>query len=321
LDSYILGLSCGYHDSAAAVLRFSRVKQDAGFPVNALKYCLKEAGITLGDVETVFYYENPHKKLNRITATCMNFSWRGWHAAAAFFPSQFEQAAVLCVGGVGEWETTTAWTGLENTLTPVWDIRFPHSLGLLYSAVTYFCGFKVDSGEYKLMGLAPYGKPTDRQLLRNHLIDVKPDGSFWLNMEYFDYAVGDSMVSGKFCKLFGGPRREPEGLLTQREFDLAASVQLVLEETLLLLFPETLELKTRLEEYFGIVIEGLVPERTVDQQAEDIAPELWLSNPDLTALCEKLSRYKKTEPARRMDRRSASRAIGREGQHPGVGAL
>jgi carbamoyltransferase len=291
LNSYILGLSCGYHDSAAAVLhngdiiaavqeeRFSRVKQDPGFPVNALKYCLKEAGITLGDVETVFYYENPCKKLNRITTTCLNFSWRGYkffvtelpdwllhkvhvkdalrkefarvaplvrdvppieyidhhesHAAAAFFPSHFEEAAVLCVDGVGEWETTTAWTGLDNTLTPVWEIRFPHSLGLLYSAVTYFCGFKVDSGEYKLMGLAPYGKPTYRQLLRDHLIDVKPDGSFWLNMEYFDYAVGDSMISGKFCELFGGPRREPEGLLTQREFDLAASVQLVLEETLL----------------------------------------------------------------------------------------
>lgn len=155
------------------------------------------------------------------------------HAASAFFPSPFSQAAVLCLDGVGEWATTSAWVGDSNTLTPVWDIRFPHSLGLLYSAITWFCGFKVDSGEYKVMGLAPYGNPTYYQTIVDHLIDVKPDGSFWLNMDYFDYAVGDSMINERFEQLFGGPRRAPESLITQREFDLAASIQQVLEETLL----------------------------------------------------------------------------------------
>lgn len=291
MASYVLGLSSGYHDSAAALLRdgeivaaaqeerFSRVKQDPRFPAAALKFCLDEAGIAPGDVDTVFYYENPRKKLNRIASTYLNFGLRGYrsfvsempawlgrkahvkkvlrqelsarfgaaaaspaieyidhhesHAASAFFPSPFQEAAVLCVDGVGEWATTSAWVGSGNGLVPLWDIRFPHSLGLLYSAITYFCGFKVDSGEYKLMGLAPYGEPTYRDRILDHLIDVKPDGSFWLDMDYFDYAVGDCMVSDRFARLFGGPRRMPEGPITRREFDLAASIQVVLEEVLL----------------------------------------------------------------------------------------
>jgi carbamoyltransferase len=166
------------------------------------------------------------------------------HAAAAFYASPFEHAVVLCVDGVGEWETTTAWVASGSTLKPLWNIRFPHSLGLLYSAMTYFCGFKVDSGEYKLMGLAPYGVPRYRQDILNHLIDVKEDGSFWLNMKFFDYAVGESMITDKFCDLFGGPPRQPEGLITQREFDLAASIQVVLEEILLKLC-RTLKLQTK----------------------------------------------------------------------------
>lgn len=292
LNAYILGLSCGYHDSAASLLcngdviaaaqeeRFSRVKQDARFPHNAIRYCLRAAGVDLSAISTIYYYENPDKKFDRIIQTYLNCGLRGlksfvrevpdWlfnkrhvkrvlqgefqqlflspgeslphleyidhhesHAAAAFFPSPFQQAAVLCVDGVGEWATTSAWIGSDNRLTPLWEIRFPHSLGLLYSAITYFCGFKVDSGEYKLMGLAPYGRPLYVQKIREHLIDVKDDGSFWLNMEYFDYAVGDSMITEKFNDLFGGPRREPEGLITRREFDLAASIQVVLEDTLL----------------------------------------------------------------------------------------
>lgn len=290
LNSIILGLSYGYHDSAAAILRdgeiiaaaqeerFTRIKQDARFPAHAIQYCLRETGIGIGKVDRVFYYENPRKKLSRIVNTYLNFCLRGYksfvtempewllskanvkdmlykeltrldasesqlpsidyidhhesHAAAAFFPSRFRSAAVLCVDGVGEWATTSAWVGIDNQLFPVWEIQFPHSLGLLYSAVTWFCGFKVDSGEYKLMGLAPYGRPRYVQTILDHLIDLKSDGSFWLNMEYFDYAVGDYMVNEKFCKLFGGPRREPEGLITQREFDLAASVQEVLEEAI-----------------------------------------------------------------------------------------
>jgi carbamoyltransferase len=288
---WILGLSFGYHDSAVALLRagelvaaaqeerFSRVKQDSRFPALALRKCLDEAGLELADVDHIFYYENPGKKLQRITTTYLTSGLRGlksfiddypsWltekvfvkralrrelaaiygrdvkvpplgliehhesHAASAFFASPFTEAAVLCVDGVGEWATTTAWAGKGNDLEPLWEIRFPHSLGLLYSAFTYYCGFKVDSGEYKLMGLAPYGKPIYADKIREHLIDIKPDGSFWLDMSYFDYVVGERMISSKFEQLFGGPRREPEGLITERDFDLAASVQAVLEEAIL----------------------------------------------------------------------------------------
>lgn len=291
LASYVLGLSSGYHDSAVALLkdgeivsalqeeRFSRIKQDAGFPAHALRACLAQAGIGLDDVATIYYYENPVKKLRRIWSTFCNFGMPGYanfvaempawlsnkvhvkrnlrraltqhfgaaaaapqiayidhhesHAAAAFFPSPYQDAAVLCIDGVGEQATTSAWVGEGQRLTKLWEIRFPHSLGLLYSAFTYFCGFKVDSGEYKLMGLAPYGRPVYRQQIYDHLIDVKDDGSFWLDMAYFDYAVGDAMTNDKFAALFGGARREPESPLTRREFDLAASVQVVLEEVLL----------------------------------------------------------------------------------------
>ncbi|ARZ68873.1 Carbamoyl transferase ofthe NodUCmcH family [Streptomyces albireticuli] len=152
------------------------------------------------------------------------------HAASAFFPSPYESAAVLCIDGVGEWATTTMWHGRGDRLRPIAEIRFPHSLGLLYSAFTYFCGFKVDSGEYKLMGLAPYGKPRYAGLIREKLIDVKPDGSFRLDMRYFEYLRGEVMTGRGFERLFGGPRRSPEGPLTEREFDLAASVQQVTEE-------------------------------------------------------------------------------------------
>ena len=155
------------------------------------------------------------------------------HAASAFYPSPFDRAAVLCVDGVGEWATTSAWLGDGERLTPLWQIDFPHSLGLLYSAFTHFCGFKVDSGEYKLMGLAPYGQPRYRDLILREIVDVKPDGSFQLNMSCFDYRTGRSMTSDRFAELFGGPRREPEGPLTQREMDLAASIQSVTEDVLL----------------------------------------------------------------------------------------
>ncbi|CTP93224.1 putative protein sll1178 [Xanthomonas translucens pv. poae] len=294
MTTYILGISCFYHDSAAAILadgdivaaaqeeRFSRIKHDSSFPNRAVEFCLRQAGITLHDVKKICYYEDPGKKFNRILGTFMNFglkaapafvadvpSWltkklhvrstisealRGHgvdnallksrieliphhlsHAASAFYPSPFEEAAILCVDGVGEWATTSAWRGKGGEISPLWEIRFPHSLGLLYSAFTWFCGFKVDSGEYKLMGLAPYGKPIYRDLILKHLIDVKTDGSFWLNMEYFDYAIGDAMTTEKFSDLFGGPRRPPEAQLTQREFDLAASVQDVLEWVMMLL--------------------------------------------------------------------------------------
>ncbi len=155
------------------------------------------------------------------------------HAASAFFASPFERAAVLCLDGVGEWATTSAWLGEGNRLSPQWEIPFPHSLGLLYSAFTYFAGFKVNSGEYKLMGLAPYGEPRYVDLILEHLIALKDDGSFRMDMRYFNYANGLTMTSRAFERLFGGPPRKPESPVTQREMDLAASIQVVTEEVVL----------------------------------------------------------------------------------------
>ena len=157
----------------------------------------------------------------------------GAHAASAFFASPYSKAAVLCLDGVGEWATSSVWLGDGNTLIPQWEIRFPHSLGLLYSAFTYYTGFKVNSGEYKLMGLAPYGEPKYVDLIKKHLIDIKPDGTFRLDMRYFNYATGLTMTSSRFDRLFGGPPRQPESKLTQREMDIAASIQVVTEEIVL----------------------------------------------------------------------------------------
>ena len=155
------------------------------------------------------------------------------HAASAFYPSPFKSAAVLCMDGVGEWATTSAWLGDGNTLTPLWEIHFPHSLGLLYSAFTYYTGFQVNSGEYKVMGLAPYGKPNYVQAIYDNLIDLKDDGTFRLKIDYFNYCTGLTMTNGKFDELFGGPPRKPETLLTQRDMDLARSIQEVTEEVVL----------------------------------------------------------------------------------------
>lgn len=155
------------------------------------------------------------------------------HAASAFFPSPFDRAAVLCLDGVGEWETTSVWLGQDNQLIPQWHIDFPHSLGLLYSAFTYYTGFKVNSGEYKLMGLAPYGEPKYVDLILENLLDVKPDGSFRLDMDYFNYATGLTMTTNKFHQLFGGKPRQPESPITQKEMDLACSIQHVTEDVVL----------------------------------------------------------------------------------------
>ena len=155
------------------------------------------------------------------------------HAASAFYPSPYEEAAVLCLDGVGEWATTTAWTGKGNCLIPLWEIPFPHSIGLLYSAFTYHTGFKVNSGEYKVMGLAPYGQPKYVQKIYDHVIDLKPDGTFRLNMDYFDYCTGLAMTNRRFDQLFGAPLRKPETRLTQREMDMARSIQDVTEEVIL----------------------------------------------------------------------------------------
>ena len=286
----ILGLSAYYHDSAAALLRdgvivaaaqeerFSRVRHDEGFPRQAIEYCLREAGISLREVDRVVFYDKPLLKFERLLETYLSFAPRGFksflvsmpvwlkdklylkrelrralvelggsahtpqllfaehhqsHAASAFFPSPFDEAVVLCMDGVGEWATTSAWRGHGNRLEPLWQIDFPHSLGLLYSAFTYYLGFRVNSGEYKVMGLAPYGEPKYVDLIYRHLIDVKEDGSFRLDMQYFDYCTGLTMVNERFCELFGAPPRRPESALTQREMDLAASLQAVTEEVVL----------------------------------------------------------------------------------------
>ena len=168
------------------------------------------------------------------------------HAASAFFPSPFEQAAILCLDGVGEWATTTAWHGDGASLKPLWEIDFPHSLGLLYSAFTYYTGFKVNSGEYKLMGLAPYGEPKYVDLILEHLLDLKDDGTFRLDMQYFNYCTGLTMTNKRFDELFSGPPRTPEGEITQREMDLAASIQVVTEQVVLRL-AETLQKETGLK--------------------------------------------------------------------------
>ncbi|MEB3263004.1 MAG: carbamoyltransferase [Synechococcus sp.] len=155
------------------------------------------------------------------------------HAGAAFYPSPFQEAAILCMDGVGEWATTSAWLGSQSTISPLWEISFPHSLGLLYSAFTYYCGFKVNSGEYKLMGLAPYGTPKFAQAIKDNLVDIKEDGTFRLNLKYFKYHRGFRMTSRKFHRLFDAPPRQGEGELTQFHMDLAASIQLVTEEIVL----------------------------------------------------------------------------------------
>ncbi len=288
---YILGISAFYHDSAAALItdgriiaaaqeeRFTRKKHDAGFPVNALRYCLDEAGIALDRVDHVVFYDKPFLKFERLLETYLAFAPRGFrsfrmalplwlkeklfqkrllrqeleklapdadweerllfaehhqsHAASAFFASPFDEAAVLTMDGVGEWTTTSVALGRGNRLDMLKEIHFPHSLGLLYAAFTAYTGFRVNSGEYKVMGLAPYGEPRYAQTILDHLVDVKPDGSFRLDQGYFDYCTGLSMTNARFAALFGGPPRAPESPLTQRDMDLAASIQAVTEEIVL----------------------------------------------------------------------------------------
>ena len=281
---YILGISCFYHDSAAALVkdgdiiaaaqeeRFTRKKHDYSFPANAVKYCLEEAGITIKDVGYVAFYDKPFIKFERILETYVAYAPLGirsfikaiplwmkkklWmkelikkelgyegvmifpehhesHAASAFFPSPYKEAAILTMDGVGEWTTASFGVGEGNAIKLKAEIRFPHSLGLLYSAFTYYTGFKVNSGEYKVMGLAPYGRPVYRDLIMRELLDLKEDGSFKLNMKYFNYCAGLTMTNGRFHRLLGGAPRRPESKITQRDMDLAASIQDVTEEVML----------------------------------------------------------------------------------------
>ena len=296
MSKYILGISCFYHDSAATLIsegeilvavqeeRFSRVKHDSRFPVNAIRYCLESQDIDLRNLDSIIYYEKPLLTFERLLETYIGVAPRGYrsfiaamqvwlkeklfikseirknfkniqqklvpnevphipkllfsehhksHAAAAFYPSPFNDALILCMDGVGEWATTSAWVGENNLIKPLWEISFPHSLGLLYSAFTYYCGFKVNSGEYKLMGLAPYGEAKYIDEIKNNLVDIKDDGTFKLDMSFFKYHRGFRMTSQKFHKLFGQPPRKPEKEIKQFHMDLAASIQNVTEEIVL----------------------------------------------------------------------------------------
>jgi carbamoyltransferase len=258
--------------AAAQEERFSRKKHDHRFPVNAINYCFQEAQINADQLQHIAFYDKPFIKFNRILETYLTYAPKGivsfikaiplwirkklWildlissetgfegqilfpehhesHAASAFFPSPFENAAFLTMDGVGEWATSSYGIGEKNRVQILSELHFPHSLGLLYSAFTYFTGFRVNSGEYKVMGLAPYGEPKYVQKIYDYLIDLKEDGSFKMNMDYFNYAVGLTMTNRKFAELFDGPARKPESHLTQREMDLARSVQEVTEEIML----------------------------------------------------------------------------------------
>jgi len=287
----IIGISAFYHDSAAALIedgrivaaaqeeRFTRKKHDESFPENAIRYCLKESGGGLNEVDFVVFYEKPLLKFERLMETYVAYVPRGFssfrraipvwvkeklflkrelnsglmrandgvpflgtlvytnhhesHAASAFFPSPFEEAAVVCVDGVGEWTTTSIFEGKGNTIEMLTDQRFPHSLGLLYSAFTYYAGFRVNSGEYKLMGLAPYGNPRFEKTILENLIDLKEDGSFRLDLSYFNFCTGLTMTNRKFHELFGLPPRDPESELSQFFMDIAASIQRVTDRAML----------------------------------------------------------------------------------------
>jgi len=258
--------------AAAQEERFTRKKHDYSFPAQAVKYCLKQGGIAAGALDYVCFYDKPFIKFERILETYLTYAPLGirsfmmaiplwikqklWmkefikkqlgfegailfpehhesHAASAFFASPFQKAAFLTIDGVGEWTTTSYGVGENNQISIMEEMHFPHSLGLLYSAFTYYTGFKVNSGEYKVMGLAPYGRPVYKDLILTELMDLKEDGSFKLNMKYFNYCAGLTMTSAKFHRLFGGAPRRPESTVTQRDMDLARSVQEVTEEVML----------------------------------------------------------------------------------------
>lgn len=272
-DSAACLLRDGEVVAAAQEERFTRKKHDHRFPAHAVDYVVKAGGLSgINEVDYLVFYDKPLIKFERLLETYLAYAPSGilsfmkamplWlkeklhlpaeirketgyegkilfaehhesHAASAFYPSPFDEAAVICLDGVGEWATTSYWVGRGKTLEKKGEVGFPHSLGLLYSAFTYYTGFKVNSGEYKVMGLAPYGEPRYADLIYKHLVDLKDDGSFRLNMKYFNYCQGLTMTNGRFDELFGGPPRKPESTLTQREMDLAASVQKVTEEVML----------------------------------------------------------------------------------------
>jgi carbamoyltransferase len=271
-DSAAVVVRDGEIIAAAQEERFSRKKHDPRFPHRAINYCLGEAFIDPGELDAVVFYDNPLLTFDRVTKNALTVAPAGReqfvaacrtllgtkacleqeleaclglvprllvtphhmaHAASCFYPSPFENAAILTVDGVGEWATCTIGAGSGSAIELLEEMRYPHSLGLLYSAITYYCGFKVNSGEYKLMGLAPYGEPRFAQLIRDALVDIRDDGSIRLNTEYFGFLDSPFMTNAKFDALFGGPARKPDTMITRREMDIAASIQQVTEEIVL----------------------------------------------------------------------------------------
>ncbi|MGF7077165.1 carbamoyltransferase family protein [Mucilaginibacter sp. 3215] len=289
---YILGISAYFHDSAACLLkddyiiaaaqeeRFTRKKNDESFPINAIKYCLVEAGISLNGIDHIVFYEKPFLKFERLLETYLAFAPSGFisfmkaipmwlkdklflkkniinqlklidedwdskkssllftthhhsHAASAFYPSPFNKAVILTADGVGEFTTTSVAIGAGNKIEEVKEICFPHSIGLLYSAFTYYLGFKVNCDEYKVMGLAPYGRPVYTDLIFKQLVNLKADGSFRLHQQYFNYCTGLTMTSSRFDKLFGQPRRKPNEAILQFHMDIASSIQVAAEHIML----------------------------------------------------------------------------------------
>ena len=293
MSVFVLGISCYYHDAAAALVkdgeiiaaaqeeRFSRRRHDPSFPEQSIHYCLEEGGLEPSDLSAIVYYDNPVLTFDRIVKSLLYAGLDGvqqWekaakrllglklkihravhrclqadvrllfsehhmsHAASAFYPSPFDEAALLTLDGVGEWSTTSIGRGFGADVEIMEEIHFPHSLGLLYSAFTSYCGFKVNSGEYKLMGLAAYGQPTYEKLIRDHLIDVRDDGSYRLNTGYFGFVSSDRMTNERFHQLFEGLPRSPESRITRREMDLAASIQKVIEDAVITLATHAREL-------------------------------------------------------------------------------
>ncbi len=258
--------------AAAQEERFTRKKHDPRFPESAVSYCLEEAGITVENLDYIVFYDKPFLTFERLLLSYLTVAPKGlrswlqalplWlgqkihvpriisektgyqgdvlftehheaHAASAFYPSPFDEAAILTIDGVGEWATASIGFGENKNITLLKELNFPDSLGLLYSAFTYFTGFKVNSGEYKLMGLAPYGEPIYRDIILEELLDLKEDGSIRLNLSFFDFLGGLRMTNHRFAKLFGGPARKPESEITKREMDIAASIQIVTEEVVI----------------------------------------------------------------------------------------
>ena len=289
--AYILGISAFYHDSAATLVkngeiisavqeeRFTRIKHDSSFPINSIKFLLKEQNINMSDVNYIVFYEKPFLKFERLLETYLAFAPKGFksfkmaipiwlreklfqkkfiinsiaksfpefdkkseiffsehhlsHAASAYYPSPFEEALILTADGVGEWTTTSVAVGNGRNIEIKEEINFPHSLGLLYSAFTYYTGFEVNGGEYKLMGLAPYGTPKYKDIITENLIDTCEDGSFSLNMKYFNYATGLTMINKNFEKLFGKKTRKKDSQIEKFHMDVASSIQVVTEDIIL----------------------------------------------------------------------------------------